>query len=107
MYKYLRERSKHDRARLFLVVFSDRTRGKRDLNTGNSTSKRKKKCLFWGWSGFFAYFVEVFYGESHQTSAQAAQRGCAIPILGDIQALTDHVPEKPALGVWTRGVWTR
>lgn len=45
-----------------------------------------------------AYFVGFFNGESHQTPAQAAQRSCGVPILGDIQALTDHVPEKSAPG---------
>lgn len=60
MYKYLRERSKHDRARLFLVVFSDRTRGKRDLNTGNSTSKRKKNVCF-GVGVAFLLILWVFF----------------------------------------------
>lgn len=39
-----------------------------------------------------------FYGEDGQTPAQVVQRTRGIPILGDIQALTELGPEQLALG---------
>lgn len=37
-------------------------------------------------------------GEGNQASMQDAQRGCRIPILGEIQKLSEYSLRKPVLG---------
>ncbi|KAK4830129.1 hypothetical protein QYF61_008556 [Mycteria americana] len=77
-YKYLMERSKEDGVRLFSVESSDRTRGHKLKHKGF----RKKK---------------LYYCEGGQTLELAAQRGCGLSILGNMQDLAGRGFEQPAL----------
>ena len=78
--KHLIEGSKEDRARLFSVVPSDRTRCK----------GRKLKDVKFHLSGTKIFFC----CEDGQTLEQAAQRACEVSVLGNIQDPTGHSLEQ-------------
>ncbi|PKU46971.1 mam domain-containing protein 2 [Limosa lapponica baueri] len=71
VYKHLKGERKEDRARLFPVVPSDRTKGNRHKSKHRSfiLNIRKQFC----------------HCEGDQALAQATQEGCGASILGDIQ----------------------
>lgn len=75
--KYFIGWSEEEGARLFSVVLTDRARG------NGHTLKHKKT-------------QNSFYCEGDVTLDQVSQKGCGVPILGDIQNLTRHGPGQAA-----------
>lgn len=75
---------KEERARLFSVVLSDRSRGNEHKLKNTKTPRECKKRLF--------------YCAGAQTLEQVAQGCCGVSILGDVRNLTGNGPGQPALG---------
>ncbi|KAK4817982.1 hypothetical protein QYF61_003635, partial [Mycteria americana] len=88
IYKYLRGVRKEDRARLFSVVPSARTRGNgHKLKHRRFPLNMREHCL---------------HCEGDQALAQVAQRGCGVSIPGDTQNPSGHGLGQPALGaIWS------
>lgn len=97
MYKYLMGGSKGDGARFFSVMFTDSIRD-------NRQKLKYRKCpLSIDNTPLLLGRVGVV-----QTLEQIIQTDCGISILGDIENLTGHSSEQPAVGdCFKQGCWAR
>lgn len=91
VYEQLEGWCKDDGARLFPLMFSNRTRGNRCRMKHKAVPPEHQESLF--------------YCEDDGAWKQVAQGVCGVFIHGDIQKITGHSPGYPSLGDPSRSGW--